>query len=307
MRFLKTGFLLAVGLLTASSAVPQDYSESGAEKGWSMEQDHSARWYLNQNNRLNAAFRKLLPQRPKVVDAYVVVVGLDDDAVFGRETMETAKVLSRRFGAEGRTIHLITGKDSDTAQGSPNNIAATLAAVAAKMDVKEDVLILYTTSHGRDDLGIVYKDDSNGRIPNSAGAIAPARLASWLKELNIERRLLIISACYSGVFVPALESKNSIILTAASSKRSSFGCSPGNDWTFFGDALINSAFRKPQPLDKAVEEAHGLITGWELSRGLTPSDPQANIGSEAKSWLNALEARMPKDTTAKVGRPAVEG
>ncbi len=271
-----------------------------------MEQDHSARWYLNQHRRLNTALSRLLPQRPGVVDAYVVVVALDDDPVFAKEAEETAKVLSRRFDATGRTVHLITGKDSATAQGSPGNIAATLAGVAAKMNVKEDVLILYTTSHGRDDLGIVYKDDSADPTPNGAGAVGPSRLASWLNELGIERRLLMISACYSGVFVPALESKSSVILTAASSRKSSFGCTPSNDWTYFGDAMINIALRKPQPLDKAVTEAHTLISSWELTKGLTSSDPQVVIGAEAKTWLSALEARMPKTETPKVGRPAIE-
>jgi hypothetical protein len=79
-----------------------------------------------------------------------------------------------------------------------------------------------------------------------------------------------------------------------------------NDWTFFGDAFINNAMRKPQPLEKANDEARSLIALWEAGRGLVPSDPQIFIGTKARAWLDPLEARMPKTETPKVGRAANE-
>jgi hypothetical protein len=301
---------LAATLLLAAAMAGPSTSQTGfnnreaADNGWSMEQGRSAAWHLAQHKRLSSALATLKPQRPGAIDAYVVSIGLDSDPVFAREAGEAEKVLARRYGAVGRSVFLAAGANSDgigTPQGSPPSLATTLAAVAAKMNVKEDVLVLFATTHGDPRLGLVYRDGDAG-----AGMIAPKRLADMLDGLGIERRLIILSACYSGVFIPILSSDQSVIVTAASSQRTSFGCAPGNDWTFFGDALVNNALRKPQNLEKANDEARSLITLWEAGRGLIPSDPQIFVGANAKTWLDALDARIPKTETPKVGRSANE-
>jgi Peptidase C13 family len=294
----------AIALFGASASAqvaPDDIA--AAKKGMSWEAGHDAGWFLTQHQRLDTALAALKPQRPGVVDAYVVVVGLDSDAVFTREATEAANVLSRRYDAAGRTILLASGSSS-APDGSPPNLAISLGAIASKMDKAEDVLILYTTAHGAPGIGIVYKDASH-ETTLSYGMIAPQRLGGMLDQLGIQRRMLLISACYSGQFV-SLASPESIIVTAADSDRTSFGCAPGNDWTFFGDALINNELRKPQPFETAIKAASELIAGWEFDKSLIPSKPRSFMGNKAKAWLDPLEKRMPMAATSKVGRPAIE-
>jgi Peptidase C13 family len=305
---LKAVLLALAMLVTAPAATGQQQSGfnpvEAAKNGWSMEQGRSARWHLSQHKRLTTAIAGLRPQKNGVVDAYVVSIGLDSDPVFTREAGEAAKVLSRRYGAAGHSIFLAAGADdqgSGTPQGSPPNLATALAAVAAKMNLKEDVLILFATTHGDPDSGLAYRDGEKG-----FGAIAPERLANLLDDLGFERRMILLSACYSGVFLPLLTNENSVIVTAAASNRTSFGCAPANDWTFFGDALINHGLRKAQPFDKATEEAVALIAGWEKSQKLLASRPQTFVGDKVNIWLTPLEARMPKTETPKVGKPAIE-
>lgn len=273
-----------------------------ADSGIEIERDRAPRDELAEHRRLDRALARLAPQRPGVVDAYVVALGLDSDAVFGREAREAGAVLERRYDAAGHTV-VLAGSDghapSDLPRGSPGNIAAVLARVAELMDEKEDVLILYTTSHGAP-LGIVYNDGDQG-----FGVISPVRLAEMLRQLGIARRMVIIGACYSGVFVPALASDDSVVITAAASDRSSFGCQADSDWTFFGDALVNHALRKPQPLAAAAAEAVSLIASWEAKGRLKPSRPQIKIGAGAARWLDVLDQRVPVAATAPVGKPAV--
>lgn len=297
---------LALTMLATNSATGQQVfnEREAAQSGWSMEQNRSAIWHLAQHQRLATALDTLQPNRPGVVDVYVVSIGLDSDPVFGREASEAAKVISRRYGAVGRTIFLTAGADDKsvgTPQGSPPNLAITLAAVAGKMNLKEDVLILFATTHGDPVAGLAYRDGTNG-----VGMIAPKRMEVLLDGLGFERRMILLSACFAGVFIPNLTTENSIIVTAASSKRSSFGCAPGNDWTFFGDALINNALRKNQSFEKATDEAVALISKWETDLKLMPSRPQVFVGDKAKIWLEPLEAKMPKVETAKVGKPAID-
>ena len=272
-----------------------------ADQGTTMEHDRPAAYMLAEHRRLATALAGLQPQRKGIVDAYVVVAALDSDPVFGREARAAADVLTRRYGADGRTI-VLAGSDgaADSAlpMGSPMNLDMALARVAEVMDVNEDVLVLYTTSHGAK-FGIVYNDGDQG-----FGAISPTRLWTTLSQLGIRNRLILISACYAGVFVPLLSGDGTAIVTAASADRTSFGCQADNDWTFFGDALVNHALRKPQSLAAAADEAMQKIAGWEAEAKLEPSQPQMSIGAGAAKWLAALDARAPKNASAPVGRPA---
>lgn len=282
------------------SVSPQD-AATYAELGVQIERDRTARDILADHRHLYAALSVLQPQRRGRVDAYVVSAALDSDPVFGREAREAGRVLARRYAADGRTV-VLAGTDgqgpSTLPMGSPRSLAAALARVAELMDPREDVLVLYLTSHGAP-LGVVYNDGDQGY-----GAIAPAKLWRDLRDLGIENRLLFVSACYSGAFVPMLMADRTAIVTASAADRTSFGCRADNDWTFFGDALVNQALRKPQPLGKAVAEARGLIARWEVKGGLDASDPQVSIGSGARRWLAALERNAPAGGEP-VGRPAI--
>ncbi|RYE04077.1 MAG: peptidase C13 [Sphingomonadales bacterium] len=275
----------------------------GFPSGPELQRGRSAKWMLEDSRRVSKALAALAPQRKGVVDAYVISVALDSDPVFGREAREAGKVLARRYDAAGRTL-VLAGADgsgpSTLPNGSLTSLTLGLARIAELMDKSQDVLVLYTTSHGAK-VGIAYHDGNNGY-----GILAPERLAGILDELGIRNRVLILSACYSGVFVPVLQSDTTALFTAASSDRPSFGCRAENDWTFFGDALINHALRKPQPLDKAYEEARGLIGEWEGGANLQPSNPQVSIGDKVSIWLTPLEARMPKVATQPAGAPATD-
>ena len=272
-----------------------------ADLGTSIERDRTATYELAEHRRLDRALATLAPNRPGTIDAYVVAVALDSDPVFGREAREAGRVLERRYAATGRSV-VLAGSDGSAASqlpmGSPANIAAVLARLGETMG-KEDVLVLYTTSHGAP-WGIVYDDGDQG-----FGAISPTRLRSMLAEVGIANRLVMISACYSGVFVPGLASPTSVVLTASSADRSSFGCQSDNDWTFFGDALINQAMRKPQPIASAAAEAKASIGAWERKGKLTASRPQISIGRATGSWLAALEAKLPS-ATPTVGRSSID-
>lgn len=283
----------------------EDQSEMqvSLELGPELDRDRSPVWMLADQRRLDKALAALQPQKKGVVDAYVVAIGLDSDPIFGREAREAGKVLSRRYNAVGHTI-VLAGTDgsgpSDLPNGDPRALALTLARIAELMDKNEDVLILYTAGHGAQ-VGLAYHDGDEG-----FGIISPARMARMFDELGIKNRLLILSACYSGVFVPSMASDTTALFTAASADRTSFGCAADKDWTFFGDAMINHALRQPVPLAKAGEDARALIAKWEgMDPDITPSQPQVSIGNGVGKWLAPLEARMPKTATAMVGRPAI--
>ena len=291
------------GFPSMATGENQAQAEASLKIGPELERNRDPRWLLSEQRKMSKALGALQPQRKGVVDVYIVSVGLDSDPVFGREAREAGKVLSTRYGGAGRTI-ILAGTNGSAASDLPNgsiaNLTLALARISELMDPNEDVLVLYSTSHGAP-IGIVYHDADEG-----FGILSPTRFASILDGLGIKNRLLILSACYSGVFVPALQSPTTALFTAASDSRPSFGCAADNDWTFFGDAMINHAVRKPQTLKAASDEARGLITGWETQGKVNASNPQVSIGANVGTWLVPLETRMPKTATQPVGRPATD-
>ena len=143
---------------------------------------------------------------------------------------------------------------------------AELASVAAK------VLLLLMTSHG--------EPGSFGlRLPSEVVTqLTPQEVAAVLDREGIKNRVVIVSACYSGTFVPPLANDNTIVLTASDAKSTSFGCAPERDWTYFGDALFRQSLRPGRDFQRAFDNARVLIQGWELMDRARPSNPQAHFG-----------------------------
>ncbi len=283
-------------------AAEEQRAREAARRGIVVEETYGPKEALRQSRLMNDALAKLRPERPGVSDAYVVAVGMDSDGVFGRETAETARVLSRRYDGEGRTITLANGTGSNDAtmpDAHPDHLGAALARIGEIINKDEDVLVLYVTTHGHWATGLSYRDGER-----ASGNIAPARLATLLTEAGIKNRLIILSACFSGVFIPALQNETTVTMTAASSEKTSFGCRAENDWTFFGDALINNAMRQPGLTGNAFAAARSLISQWEIAERLDPSNPQVDIGVNAMVWMDKLDARVPRTASPKVGRPA---
>ena len=258
---------------------------------------------IDDEQRFAQSLAALQPQRPGTVDAYVVVAALDTDPVFGREARETARVLASRFDAKGRTIVLAQDEGHDLANGSgtPEHLALALRRQAEVMDKDEDVLVLYTTSHGSPHQGLNYRDPARG-----SAVLAPEQLAALLNDAGFKNRLIILQACYAGQFVPALAGPRTVVATAASAIHSSFGCTAGNDWTFFGYALIDLAMRQPDTFVRQFRRAYVNILGWEKKLEIPPSDPQISVGSETAEWMAALDSRAPRTPSAPVGNPPSE-
>ncbi len=145
------------------------------------------------------------------------------------------------------------------------------------------MLLLLMTSHG----------DPNGfglRLPSEVVSdLTPQEVATVLEHEGIKNRIVIVSACFSGTFVPPLANDTTIVLTAADAKNTSFGCAPERDWTYFGDALFRQSLRPGRDFQQAFDNARVLIQGWELmDGGARPSNPQAHFGPALVAKLAPL-------------------
>jgi hypothetical protein len=199
--------------------------------------------------------------------------------VFRKELDGALAVMGRVLPLKDRTIRLSNHPDSSLPLADHKNFAAAVRAVAQVMDKTEDVLVLLMTSHGATN-GIALQ------LPGKHVAIlTPQEVATVLKNEGIKNRVVIVSACYSGVFVKPLADDDSIVLTAADEKNTSFGCAPGRDWTYFGDALFNQSLQPGVDLKYAFSRARLMIAGWERMDRVAPSNPQGHFGPSLVEML----------------------
>lgn len=238
-------------------------------------------------NLMGDALDALQPQRPGQLDVYMITASLWGDPVFEREATQATDILSPHLGAQGRTITLSAGGQGERRYpaATPNNIAAAIGQVGSLIDPNEDLVVVFITTHGAQDGSAVIRE--HNRL---GAALRPAHLSAMLRQANIRNRVVIISACFSGAFIGPLADDNTIVITAAAHDRSSFGCQPQNDWTFFGDAYFNRVIRGGATLLDGFDEAKRLIERWEREQNLSPpSDPQLFVGPRAADLLRRAE------------------
>ena len=106
-----------------------------------------------------------------------------------------------------------------------------------------------------------------------------------LDQTGVQHKVVIISACYSGVFIPRLANADTLVITAADADHASFGCEDKAKWTYFGDAFFNIALRQTKTLKDAFLLARTLVSNRELSEGFDPSHPQMAGGANVESLL----------------------
>jgi hypothetical protein len=152
------------------------------------------------------------------------------------------------------------------------------------MNRDEDVLVLLLTSHGSQEGGIAVR---NGILPMS-NEVPPEAVRSALDAAGIKWRIVIVSACYAGVFIEPLKSDNTLVITAADADHNSFGCADDRDLTYFGEAFLRDALPKAGSLEAAFEAARSAIGQRERAERKTPSNPQIFIGEAMRGKLSAL-------------------
>jgi hypothetical protein len=135
--------------------------------------------------------------------------------------------------------------------------------------------LAYFTSHGSTD-GIVMGDDT----------LAPGRMNQMITNACGDRpTVVIVAACFSGVFVPVLAAPNRMVLTAARPDRTSFGCGEQDRYTFFDTCMLQDLPGSGDFPDLA-RNVIGCVAAREKKDGIRyPSEPQLSIGADVAATL----------------------
>ncbi|KJZ44193.1 C13 family peptidase [Pseudomonas fluorescens] len=224
---------------------------------------------LAQGRLLDAALANVPPSTP-AVELYSLTLGGDGkQSVFLRESDYVANMLSTRFGTLGQ-IRLVNHRDhlADRPMATRENLRRA-ALTLAERSGPEDLIFIYLTSHGTSEHELVLDQ------PRMELADLPAdELAAVLAPLKNRDKIIVISSCYSGGFIPALKDERTLIMTASRADRVSFGCSEEANFTYFGDALFAQALNQTDDLEQAFKLAKATVAERELADGFEASEPQ---------------------------------
>ncbi|MGY3172786.1 hypothetical protein ACVWYU_002173 [Pseudomonas sp. TE12234] len=224
---------------------------------------------LAQGRLLEEALNNV-PASTPAVELYTLTLGGDGkQSVFLRESDYVANMLSSRFGAFGQ-IRLVNHRDHlvDRPMATRENLRRA-AMTLAERSGPEDLIFIYLTSHGTSENELVL-DQPRMELAD----LPPDELAAVLAPLKNRDKIIVISSCYSGGFIPALKDERTLIMTASRADRVSFGCSEEANFTYFGDALFAQALNQTDDLEQAFKLAKATVAERELADNFEASEPQ---------------------------------
>jgi hypothetical protein len=155
------------------------------------------------------------------------------------------------------------------------------------MDRNEDVLFIYLTSHGARE-GQLAADF----WPFELTELTPSMLRKWLDEAGIRHRVIAVSACFSGSWIPSLKDDATMVLTAADADHTSYGCGYKSELTFFGRAMFDEQLRShTRSFEQAHAAAREVIRKREVEAGKDDgySNPQISVGAAIRAKLATFQ------------------
>jgi hypothetical protein len=272
--------------VVASATLPQDVAAPDtpvdAGERWPSDAPTPEQVLYAQPRMMRQALAGLSPRVPGKPNLYLLAFAGDGgEDVFRNEAEYAAQLFTSRFGPAAHSLVLENNPASLATHplASWSNLEAALRGLDTIMQ-PEDILMLYVTSHGSEDHFLLVDMD-----PLPLDQIGAQDLGDILAMHDFKWKVLVINACYSGGFIPPLRGPGTLVLTAARSDRSSFGCGSESDITYFGHAWLEDALNHTDNFVDAFERASGEIATWEKRDELTPSEPQIDTGSGIEQQL----------------------
>jgi hypothetical protein len=250
-----------------------------------------------QKELLDKAISGLKPREPGRINLYLLAIAGDGgQEVFRREVEFVEKEFAERFGTAGRSLSLVNSRSTvgKRPMATVTSVGLAVQAIAARMDREQDILFLFLTSHGSRDHEFVLRQ----RAMDLPGLRAQA-LGTMLKDSGIRWKVAVVSACYSGGFIPPLKDPGTLVITAARADRTSFGCADENDFTYFGRAFFKESLPKAGSFQDAFRKAETLVAEWEQkdARDAASAKPGGRGRDDAQSLPqissgSAIEAQL---------------
>jgi len=199
------------------------------------------------------------------------------------EAFENARrALAKGFVTAGFSADNITNLSLRPRQFGGFSLASREAFSAFEKQTSDATAgcLLYFTSHGMPE----------GMTLGLEGLLSPAQLNTLVEDWCGPRpTVVVVSACFSGVFVPALAAPNRMVVTAARPDRSSFGCSADATYPYF-DGCVLESLPDADDFVHLASLARQCVSARERAEHLwPPSEPQVKVGKDVEDLFIFLD------------------
>jgi hypothetical protein len=164
---------------------------------------------------------------------------------------------------------------SSEAGTAPAQLASAANVATAVRAGGGDACFVFITSHG-EERGFFLRTDGGLFNPTSLDRALSAGCGSV-------PTVVVVSACHSGTFLtPAMRKPNRVILTAAATDRTSFGCGAGDQYTYYDQCLLQQFDGAATWRDLAVA-TRSCVENLERRMGVRQNSlPQMFVGAQVE-------------------------
>lgn len=163
-------------------------------------------------------------------------------------------------------LHASAGED-----WKPSGMRALEQTLAGLKPQSGEGCLVYLTGHGAPD-GLAMSADTPMMF------VRTSRMESMLSGCAQRPTVLVVSACYSGVYArPGITRPERIVMTASAADLTSFGCSNNNRYTFFDQCFLDAWPRSSQ-WGRLADEVEDCVRQTERNGGFPSSKPQFFFG-----------------------------
>jgi hypothetical protein len=153
----------------------------------------------------------------------------------------------------------------------PSGLRDLESSLAALNPAEDEGCLIYLTGHGAPE-GLAMSADTPTMF------VRPTRMESMLNTCANRKTVLVVSACFSGMYLrPGITRPERIVMTASAEDLTSFGCSNNNRYTFFDQCFLDAWPRQTQ-WGMLADEVKDCVRETERSNGFPSSKPQFFFG-----------------------------
>ena len=229
---------------------------------------------------MDRALDELEDERPAVTDLYFV--GFAPDARrpgFVADVDAAQRVMDERWHTKGRSVVLVNSPltVAERPFATITHLRQVLLEIGDLIDTDDDIVMVYLVGSSGSDHTLAAVNP-----PLELVGLSPQGLKELLDAAGIRWRIIVVSTCYAGAWVDALQDDETAVIASSSANTRASDCTGGIGTSSFGEAFFNDGMRRGDDLALAFDAARK-----RLARVHAP-EPVMSIGPAIADHLKRL-------------------
>ena len=247
---------------------------------------------------LDRALDDLEDERPGVTDLYFV--GFAPDARrpgFVADVDAARRAMDERWNTSGRSVVLVNSPltVAERPFATITHLREVLLEIGDIIDPDDDIVMIYLAGSSGKDHALTAVNP-----PLELVGLTPQGLQQLLDAAGIRWRIIVVSTCYAGAWVDALQDDETMVIASSAADVHGSDCTGGVAPTAFGDAFFGDAVRHTGDLAQAFAAARKTLAARHAA------EPVMSIGPGIAERLKALRSKSNGRVVAGAAlRPAV--